>query len=157
MAKPSPLVQKFVLNFIKLRKLEIYNKHIILWDFPTAPDVNSDCLWVLLYITKYKLIYSSHRKCDPWTVAHQAPTTMGFSRQEYWSEQAFLSPGNLPDPRIKTLSPASPALAGRFFTVWATRETQYILLIENAVNTRIERTKFVTASPLKATIVSTYF
>ena len=80
--------------------------------------------------------------------------TMGFSRQEYWSGQPFLSPGSLPDPRIKTLSPASPVLAGRFFTVWATRETQYILLIENAVNRRIERTKFVTASPLKATIVA---
>ena len=49
----------------------------------------------------------------PWTVAHQAPQSMGFSRQEYWSGLPFPSPGDLPDPRIE---PMSPALAGRFFT-----------------------------------------
>ena len=42
-----------------------------------------------------------------WTVAHQAPPSMGFSRQEYWSGLPFLSPGNLPNPGIK---PGSPAL-----------------------------------------------
>ena len=49
----------------------------------------------------------------PWTVAYQALLSLGFSRQEYWSELPFPSPGVLPDPRIK---PASPALAGGFFT-----------------------------------------
>ena len=34
----------------------------------------------------------------PWSVAHQAPPSMGFSRQEYWSELPFPSPGDLPDP-----------------------------------------------------------
>ena len=43
----------------------------------------------------------------PWTVARQAPLSMGFSRQEYWSELPFPSQGDLPDPGIK---PASPAL-----------------------------------------------
>ena len=42
-----------------------------------------------------------------WTVAHQAPLSMGFSRQEYWSELPCSSAGDLPDPRIK---PGSPAL-----------------------------------------------
>ena len=42
----------------------------------------------------------------PWTVAHQAPLSMGLSQQEYWSGFPFPSPGNLPDPRIKTVSPA---------------------------------------------------
>ena len=37
----------------------------------------------------------------PWTVAHQDPLSVGFSRQEYWSELLFPSPGNLPDPGIK--------------------------------------------------------
>ena len=37
----------------------------------------------------------------PWTVAHQAPLSMRFSRQEYWSGLPFPSPGNLPDPRIE--------------------------------------------------------
>ena len=41
---------------------------------------------------------------------------MGFFRQEYWSELPFSPPGDLPDPGIKPVSPASPALAGRFFT-----------------------------------------
>ena len=42
----------------------------------------------------------------PWAVAHQAPPSMGFSRQEYWSELPFLSPGDLPDPGIEPRSPA---------------------------------------------------
>ena len=41
-----------------------------------------------------------------WIVAHQAPLSMGFSRQEYWSGLPFLSPGDLPDPRIEPESPA---------------------------------------------------
>ena len=43
----------------------------------------------------------------PWTVAYQAPLSMGFSRQEYWSGLPFPSPGDLPDPGIK---PGSPTL-----------------------------------------------
>ena len=49
----------------------------------------------------------------PWTVAHQVPLSMGFSRQECWSGLPFPSPGDLPNPGIK---PASPTLAGGFFT-----------------------------------------
>ena len=45
----------------------------------------------------------------PWTVACQAPLSMGFSRQEYWSGLPFLSPGDLPDPGIKPRSPALQA------------------------------------------------
>ena len=48
-----------------------------------------------------------------WTVARQTPLTMGFSRQEYWSELLFTSLGDLPYPGIE---PASSALAGRCFT-----------------------------------------
>ena len=51
-----------------------------------------------------------------WTVACQAPPSMAFSRQEYWSRLAFPSPGDLPDPGIEPKSPASPAVAGGFFT-----------------------------------------
>ena len=51
--------------------------------------------------------------CDPMAVAHQTPLSMGFSRQEYWSGLPFPSLGNLSDPRIKSASPASPALPGR--------------------------------------------
>ena len=55
-----------------------------------------------------------------WTVAHQAPLSMGFSRQEYWSGLPFPIPGDLPDTGIESASPVSPALAGGFFTTSAT-------------------------------------
>ena len=45
----------------------------------------------------------------PGTVAYQAPPSMGFSRQEYWSGLPFLSPGDLPDPGIEPGSPTSRA------------------------------------------------
>ena len=50
-----------------------------------------------------------------WTVALQAPLSMGFSRQEYWSGLSFPSPDHLPNPEMKPTSPASSALAGQFF------------------------------------------
>ena len=64
----------------------------------------------------------------PWTVAHQAPLPMGFSRQEYWSRLPFPSPGDLPDPRIEPESLTSPALAGGFFTTSATWEAPHYSL-----------------------------
>ena len=57
-----------------------------------------------------------------WTVAHQAPLSMGFSRQEYWSGLPFPPPGDFPDPGIEPQSLTSPALARRFFTASATWE-----------------------------------
>ena len=54
-----------------------------------------------------------------WTVAHQAPLSLGFPRQEYWSGLPLLPPGDLPDPGIE---PVSPALADRLFTTEPTRE-----------------------------------
>ena len=58
----------------------------------------------------------------PWTVAHQAPLSMGFSRQEYWSGLPCPPPGDLPDPGIELMSVMSPVLAGGFFTTSATWE-----------------------------------
>ena len=55
----------------------------------------------------------------PRTVARQAPLSLGFLRQEYWSELSFPSPGDLPQPGTE---PTSPALAGRFSMDWATWE-----------------------------------
>ena len=52
----------------------------------------------------------------PWTVARQAPLSMGFFRQEYWSGLSFSSPGNPSDPGIESMSPTSPELAGGSFT-----------------------------------------
>ena len=61
----------------------------------------------------------------PWTVTHQSPLTMGFSRQEYWSGLPCPPPRDLPDPGIKPESLTSPALAGWFFTTSATCEAQW--------------------------------
>ena len=52
----------------------------------------------------------------PWTVVRQAPLSIEFSRQEYWSGFSFPTPEGLPDPGIKPESPVVPALAGGFFT-----------------------------------------
>ena len=52
----------------------------------------------------------------PQTVAHQAPLSVGFSGQEYWSGLPFPPPGDLPNPGIEPMSLVSPAMAGRFFT-----------------------------------------
>ena len=52
----------------------------------------------------------------PGTVTHQAPLSMEFSRQEYWSGLPFPTPGDLPDSGMKPMSLVSPALAGGFFT-----------------------------------------
>ena len=63
----------------------------------------------------------------PWTVAHQAPLSIWFSRQECWSRFSFPSPGDLPGSGIK---PSTPALAGGFFTTsvtWEAHIVHYIL------------------------------
>ena len=59
----------------------------------------------------------------PWTVAHQAPLSMGFPRQKYWSGIPCPPPGDLPNLGDQTCTSMSPALAGRFFTTSATWET----------------------------------
>ena len=51
-----------------------------------------------------------------WTVGHQAPLSMEFSRQEYWSVLPFPTPGDLSDPGIEPGSSVYPALAGGLFT-----------------------------------------
>ena len=65
----------------------------------------------------------------PWTVARQAPLTMGFPKQEYCSGLPFPSPGDLPDPGIELTSLTSPALTSGFFTTSFTQETHECLLL----------------------------
>ena len=55
----------------------------------------------------------------PWTVVYQAPLSIGFSGQEYWTGLPFPPPGDLPDPEAE---PVSPALAGVFFTTISPRD-----------------------------------
>ena len=77
-------------------------------------------------ISSCELSHSSHVQLSAtlWTVARQAPLSMGFSRQGYWSGLPCPPPGALPDPGIKPMSLKSPALAGGSFTTSATGEAQ---------------------------------
>ena len=58
---------------------------------------------------KVKSLSRVHLFATPWTVAHQAPLSVGFSRQEYWSGLPFPSPGDLPDPGVEPRFPALQA------------------------------------------------
>ena len=70
----------------------------------------------------------------PWTVAHQVPLSMGFSRQKYWSGFPFPSPGDLPNPGTKPRSLTSPALAGEFFMTSATwKSAEYAQTFSNVL------------------------
>ena len=62
-----------------------------------------------------------------WSITHQVPLSMGFSRQQYWSGLPCPPPEDLPDPGIKPTSLMSPALVGELVTPRATREVHFIL------------------------------
>ena len=82
---------------------------------------NFYCAWVLSHFTCVRLFGT------PWTFACQAPWSMEFSRQEYWSGLPCPPPGDLSDSEIKPTSLMSHALAGRFFTTNATWEVQLFI------------------------------
>ena len=88
-----------------------YNNFFLFWVINKQGFSNFNA--VLSYFNRVRL-------CNPRTVIHQAPLSMGFSRQEQWSGQPFPLPGDLPDPGIEPMSLMSPALAGGFFTTSAT-------------------------------------
>ena len=67
-----------------------------------------------------------------WTVAFQAPLSMGFSRQECWSGLPCPPPGDLPDPGMEPTSPVSPELAGRFIITSATWVTMCVILVDSS-------------------------
>ena len=77
------------------------------------------------YIKKILIVlvaFMSNSFATPWTVAHQAPLSVGFPRQEYWSGVPFPSPMDLPNPGIEF---ESAALACGFFTIEPPREAIY--------------------------------
>ena len=77
-------------------------------------------LWCqFLFLTDVCVCVLSHIQlfATPWTVAHQAPLSMEFSRQEYWSGLPFHTPGGLPGPGMESTSLVSSALAGGFFII----------------------------------------
>ena len=93
------------------------------------------CVCVYVHIEQVNLAYVCMLSCFShvwffvtlWTVACQAPLSMGFSRRESWSGLPFPPPGDLPNPGIKPKSLTPHALAGRFFTTSGTLEAQFSL------------------------------
>ena len=73
-------------------------------------------------------IYTQSYFEAPWTIARQALLSMGFPRQEYWGGLPFPSPGDLQNPGMEPMSPASPALRGRFLTTVPPGEPVLILV-----------------------------
>ena len=77
-------------------------------------ETNKHCKAIILQKNSFKKKQVKSLSCvqlfaTPWTVAYQAPPSMGFSRQKYWSGLPFPSPGDLPDPRIEPRSPTFQA------------------------------------------------
>ena len=84
----------------------------------------------------------------PWTVAFQAPLSMGFPRQEYWSGLPFPSPGVLPDPGIKARSPVLPP--GKPRTTSQIKHSKLILWVKSTLrNHKAETRKSSTQFTLK--------
>ena len=127
---PSPFPSRAILSAWKSSSLQFSHKDvfcpslkshfkfflkILFWQAkPTSNPLLQLC--VLRHFSRVWLFVTL------WTTAHQAPLSMGFSRQEYWSGLPCSPPGDIPDPRIKPMFLRSPALAGRIFTTSATRE-----------------------------------
>ena len=90
--------------------------------------ISSVVMAVLIYLYRRRrvCVCTCAQACPtlatPSTIACQAPLSMEFSREENWSGLPCPPPGDLPDPGIEPASLGSPALAGRYFTSWATRE-----------------------------------
>ena len=82
----------------------------------------------------------------PWTVAHQAPLSMGFSRQECWSGLPCPPPGGLPDPGIKPMSPASPAVQADSLLLSQTHRDAYQITGETHIRIFTAQTTQRTAS-----------
>ena len=118
--------KKEIFNFTQV----LYRDHFIIWNhFSEYQAQTTLSLSELEILTTYKicnryivsmwvLSLSSHvwLFATPWNITFQASLSMGFPRQEYWRRFPFPSQLDLPNPEIEPMSPASPPLAGEFFT-----------------------------------------
>ena len=111
-------------------------------------------LLVIIFLKEYIYIYlnicaclhdkslQSYRTLSTlWTVAHQVPLFMGFSRQEYWSGLPCPPSEDRPNPGIKLTSACVSCIAGRLFTHWATWEAQGMSTDSNILAWRVPWTE----------------
>ena len=89
-----------------------------------------------------------------WTVACQAPLSMGFSRQEYWSGLPCPLPGDLPNPRIKHAFLTSSALAAGFFTTSTTWEAVQFSSVQSLSRVRLFATPWIAARQASLSITN---
>ena len=105
--------------------------HPLLPETPVFPGFHHiRCVWCVVNVQSFSHIQLF---VTPWTVARQAPLSMEFSRQEYWSGLPCPPPGDLPNPGIKLMSLVSLALAGGFFITVPHRkpsEIRYIFYLK---------------------------
>ena len=95
------------------------------------------CVYCFLRIICTEMTITQSLSCvqlfvTPWTVTCQAPLSMEFSKQKYWSGLPFLPPGDLPYPGIKPASLLSPAFTGGFFTT-STRKPHYNPVLSSCI------------------------
>ena len=84
------------------------NPHLLHWQGDSL-SLSHQSVPINKYFSQFSCSVVSDSCVTPWTVAHQAPLSMGFPRQEYWSVLPFPSPGDLPDPGIEARSLALQA------------------------------------------------
>ena len=101
-----------ILGHIKLTYSLINDFVVHLWSYYSLFNQLCVCVCVCVH-THVRALSHVQLFVTSWTVAHYAPLSMGFPRQEYWSGLSFPPPEDFPDPGIK---PTSPARAGGFFT-----------------------------------------
>ena len=98
----------------------------------THPQLHQDTQqsgWYILTTQQACVLSCIQLFVSPWTVAHQAPLSVEFFRQEYWSGLPFRLPGDLLHPETKPTSFESPALASGFFTTVPPGKPPYQYLI----------------------------
>ena len=110
---------------------KLHRKYSTLYLFKLFPFAKIIEAWVVSYMYICVYVQSCPTLCNLMTVAHQAPLSMDFSRQEYWSGLPFPTPGVFPDPEIEHTSLASPVLAGRFFTTEHLESLVTFILTDN--------------------------
>ena len=104
--------------------------NLSLLDFPfSVPKSPVSCTFPLLCLHAQSLC-RVQLFATLWTVAHQAPLSMEFSSQEYWSLLSFPPPGDPPNPEIKSTSLGIPTWAGRFFTPEPPGRPSFYFLLE---------------------------
>ena len=98
------------------------------WEIPVSIKFLKDSLMIYITSTKVKSLGHVHLFETPWTVACQAPLSIGFSSQKYWSGLPRPSPGDLPDLGIQPISFVSPAMTDGFFS--ANWEAPFLIIIK---------------------------